>query len=84
MGVTGYTCYTDNVYINVSALYIWMDTYCFLSMKQLFQLTWKSQQLRKGISMIKKHVYDQNVLQLTYLLAVQLTLSLGQLTQETF
>ena len=50
-------------------------------MKQLFQLTWKSQQLHKGISMIKAHIYDQNVLQLTYLLAVQLTLSLGgQLT----
>ena len=37
-----------------------------------------------GIRVIKAHVNDKNVLQLTYLLAVQLTLSLGQLTQETF
>ena len=58
-----------------------MDTYYFLSMKQL---TWKSQQLHR-ISVIKAHVNDQNVLQLTYLLAVQLTLSLGgHLTLETF
>ena len=75
-GVT-YTCYTDGVCIIVTALYIWIDTYCFLCMKQIFQLTWKSQQLHKGINMIKAHVYDQNVLQLTYLLAVQLTLSLA-------
>ena len=35
--------------------------------------------------MNKAHVSDQNVLQLTYLLAVQLTLSFGgQLTPETF
>ena len=35
--------------------------------------------------MNKAHVSDQNVLQLTYLLVVQLTLRLGgQLTQETF
>ena len=44
--------YRQCVCINVSALYIWMETYCFLSMKQLFQLTWKSQQLENGISMI--------------------------------
>ena len=45
----------------------------------------KSQQLHKGISVIKEHVNDQNVIQLTNLLAVQLTLSLGgQLTLETF
>ena len=62
-----------------------MDTYCFLNMKQFFQFTWKSQQLHKGISVIKGHVNDQNVIQLTNLLAVQLTLSLGgQLTLETF
>ena len=47
----------------MTALYIWMDTYCFLSMKQFFQLKWRSQQLHKGISMIKAHVYDQNELQ---------------------
>ena len=52
-------------------------------MKHFFQLTWTSQQLRK--SMIKAHDNDQNVLQLTYLLTVELTLSLdGQLTLETF
>ena len=45
----------------------------------------KSQQLQKGISVITANVNDQNVLQKTYLLAVQLTLSLGgQLTLETF
>ena len=35
--------------------------------------------------MIKEHVSDENVLQLTYLLAVQLTLGLGgQLTLKQF
>ena len=39
----------------------------------------------KGISMIKAHVNEQNVLHFTYPLAVQLTISLnGQLTLETF
>ena len=47
------TCYTESVYINVTALYIWMDTYCFLGMNQFFQLKWKSQQLHKGICVIK-------------------------------
>ena len=84
-----YTCYTDSVYIKVTALYIWMDAYCFLSVKQFFQLhnfvTWKSQQSHKGIGVIKIPVNDQNLLQLTYLLAVQLPLSWdGQLTLETF
>ena len=80
-----YTCYTDSMCINVAALYIWMGTYCFLSMKKFFQLMWESQQLHKETSMIKAHVNDQNVLQLMYLLAVQLTMSLGgQLTLETF
>ena len=41
-------------------------------MKQFFQLTWKSQQLHKGISKIKEHVNDQNILQLTYRVAMQL------------
>ena len=78
-----YTCYTNSVYIIVTALYIWMDSYCFLSMEQFFQLTWISQQLHKGISVIKAQVNDQNVFQLMYLLAVQLNLRLGrQLTLE--
>ena len=51
-GGVAYTCNTDSVCINPTGLYIWMDTYRFLCMKQLFQLTRKSQQLRKGISMI--------------------------------
>ena len=39
----------------------------------------------QGNYIIKVHVNDQNVLELTYLLAVHLTLSLGgQLTLETF
>ena len=82
-----YTCYTNSVYIIMTTLYIWMDTYCFLSMKQFFQLTWKSQQFHKGIRVIKaqSRMNDQNVFQLMYLLAVQLTLSLGwQLTLGTF
>ena len=84
-GGATYTCYTDSVCINMTALYIWIDTYCFLCMKQIFQLTWKSQQLHKGISMIKAHVNDQNVLQLMYLFAEQLTLSIArQLTLDTF
>ena len=71
--------YRQCVFINVTALYILMDAYCFHSMKQFFQLhvTWILQQLFKCISVIKAPVNDQNVLQLTYLLAVQLTLSLG-------
>ena len=84
-GKVTYTCYTDSVYINVTALYISMEACCFLSMKQFFKLTWKSQRLHKGISVIKTPVYDQNVVQLAYLLAAQLTLGLGkQLTLETF
>ena len=80
-----YTYNTERLYINVTALYIWMEAYCFLSMKQFLQLTWKSQQLHKGISLIKAPVNDQNVLHLIYRFAVQLTLSLGrQLTLETF
>ena len=74
-------------YINVrlTALHIWMDAYVFLSMKQFFQVTWTSQELHKGIIVIRPHVNDQNVSQLTCLLSVQLTLRLDeQLTQETF
>ena len=42
---------------------------------------YESQQLHSGVSVIKAHVNDHNTLQMTYLLAVQLTLSLGgQLT----
>ena len=66
-GSPSYIYYTDSVCISVTALYIWMDIYCFLSMKQFFNLTWKSQQLHKENSVIKAHVNDQNVLQLTYL-----------------
>ena len=61
--------------MNVTDMYIWMDAYCFLSMKQVFQLTWKSQQLHIGIRVIKAPVNGQNVLQLMYLFAVKLTLS---------
>ena len=83
-GITLTYC-TDSVYIHVTDMYIWMDAYCFHSMKQFFQLTWKSQQLLKVFSVIMAHINEQNILQLTYLLAVQLTLSLaGQLTLETF
>ena len=63
-GVT-YTCCTDSVCINVTALYIWMDAFCFLSMKQFFQLTWPLQQLNKSV--VKANINDQNVLQLAYL-----------------
>lgn len=83
VGVT-YTSYTVSEYINVTALYVWMDAHCFPSMKQIFELRRKSQ-LHKGISVIKASVYGQNVLHLTYLLAMQLSLSSGeQLTVETF
>ena len=36
-----------------------MDAYCFFSMEKFFQLTWKTQQLHKAISMIKAHDNDQ-------------------------
>ena len=51
---------------------------CFLSMKQFFQVTWTSQELHKGIIVIRPHVNDQNVSQLTCLLSLQLTLSFGR------
>ena len=87
VGVTSYIFYTDSVCISMTALYVWKDIYCFLSMKQFFHLTWKSQQLHKGISVIKAPINDQYVheVQLTYLLAMQLTLCLdGQLILEKF
>ena len=43
--------------------------------------------ITQGISVIKAHINDQTVLQLTYLLVMQLTLRLGgqlHVTQETF
>ena len=36
-----------------------MGAYCFFSMEKFFQLTWKTQQLHKAISMIKAHDNDQ-------------------------
>ena len=55
--------YQQCVYkINVSALYIWMEAYCFLSVTQFFQFTWNSQQLHKGINVTKAPVIDQKVL----------------------
>ena len=46
--------YWHCVYKSDSSVYL-DGHYCFLGMKQVFQLTWKSQQLHKSISMIKAH-----------------------------
>ena len=80
-----YTCYTDSMYKNVAALDVWMDRYCFHSKKNSYNLHGNQNKYKKGNNMNKAYVNDQNVLQLTYLLSVQFTLSLGgQLTLETF
>ena len=49
------------MYKRVSSVYL-DGLLLFASMKQFFQFTWKSQQLHKGISVIKALVNNQNIL----------------------
>ena len=63
--------------INVKTLFMYICCHikiCFLSIQKFFQLTYNSQKLHNGI---RTYDSDQNVLPLTYLLAVKFTLGLG-------